>query len=200
MNRTDQSSVTTLYDELDKLRRNICHDCKTRLALPGNASGSAPAISSTSVPFWHRIFQTRQSRLPSTPALDIAGSGRTSNPEISGSTVSTLVLINSETIPDETTANTSTTSAGCEQTLISSEPESEPPKFSVEYNPDVKRALSLHLEHVFAHESLASCVKISPDGQRMAVGFGNGGATIINDMKTRSKVRSVSECLVRNLG
>ena len=66
------------------------------------------------------------------------------------------------------------------------------PEFSVKYNPEAKRALALHLEHVFIYESSAYCVNISPDGQRMAVGFQDSGATIISDMKTRSNVRSVS--------
>ena len=189
------SAVTTLYDELDKLRRNICHDCKKRLAVHGNVSGPAPAISSTSTPFWRRVFQTR----PHRPALNIA-SGRTSSPEISGSTVPTIALITSETIPDAT-ADAPTTNSGPEPlpAPISPEPKSEPPEFSVDYNPEVKRTLALHLEHVFAHEYPANCVKMSPDGQRIAVGFQDSGATIISDLKTRSNVRSVSECLFSSL-
>ena len=75
-------------------------------------------------------------------------------------------------------------------------PSSPDPEFSVEYNPEVKRALTLHLEHVFGYKSSAYCVTISPDGRRMAVGFEDSGATIITDMITRLNVRSVSEYLV----
>ena len=194
MNRTDQSAVTTLYDELDGLRRNICYNCKNRLIVPGTTSGPGPAsspgfnastaISSTSTPFWRRILQTRQRRLPSRPALDIAGAGHS---EISSSTVPTIALITSETIPDAT-ADKPTTDSGREPTPISPEPKSEPPEFSVEYNPEVKRVLNLYLEHVFTHESTARCVKMSPDGRRMAIGS-SGTATIINETKTKSTVR-----------
>ena len=111
-----------------------------------------------------------QGRLLSRRAVDNAGSGPTPNSAISSSTVSTI-----------------------------SDAASDAPEFSVEYNPEVKRALDLHLEHVFKHEYPAWCVKISPDGQRMAVGYAESGETIINEVKTRSKVRSASNFLVKNL-
>ena len=111
-------------------------------------------------------------------------------------------------IPDAA-SDAPTTNSSREQTPISSEsdkesdkesePDSDPPEFSVEYNPAVKRALDLHLEHVFPHKCPAWSVKITHDGQRMAVGFKESGATIISDMKTRSNVRSVPECLVSSL-
>ena len=72
---------------------------------------------------------------------------------------------------------------------------SEHPKFSVEYNPQVKRSIDLHLEHVFTHESPAFCVKISPDSRRIAVGSRDTGETIIYEVKTRSNVRSLSSSL-----
>ena len=195
-NRTNCSVVTTLYDELDRLRRNICYDCKKRLEVPGSVSGPPPAISSTSAPLWRRIFHTRPHRLPSRPALDISGSGRTSKSEIFGSTVPNIALITSEIIPDAIAPNSGPEPLAAP---ISPEPKSGPPEFSVEYNPEVKRTLSLRLEHVFAHEYSACCAKISRDGQRMAVGFQNSGATIISNMKTKTNVRSVSESLVSAL-
>ena len=182
--------MSTLSDELDKLRSNICHDCKKRL-IPGNVSASpgmnaSTAILSTSAPFWRRMFQHRL------PSRFTVHTGRTSNSAASTSAVPTISPISSETIPG-TAIDTSPTNPGPEQTRISPEPDH--PEFSVEYNPEEKRALTLHLEHVFTHESPAYCMKISPDGQRMAVGFRYSGTTIISDLKTGSNVRSVSECL-----
>ena len=174
--------VTTLTDELDKLRENICYNCKKKL-VPGSFSaspGRTDASPSTSDP--PRIESSDSS---SNPAIDSSIPG---------------ILITSETIPGATSDAPVIDPSG-KLTPISSEsePDSELPEFSVEYNPEVKRTLALHLEHVFAHASPAFPVKINPDGQRMAVGFEDSGATIISDTKTRSNVRSVSECLVSNL-
>ena len=191
-------AVTTLYDELDKLRGNICHDCKKRL-LPREVSRLAPAIPSISAPFWRRVFQNRQLRLPSRPEANVTGSSQTSNLATSSSAVPTITLATSETVPI-TTGDTPVTNHEPERNSHALKPKSEPPEFSVTYNPDATRALNLDLEHVFAHESPAWSVKISPDGQRMAVGFEYSGATIISDMKTRSNVRSVSECFVGRSG
>ena len=113
------------------------------------------------------------------------------------SSIPAISLSNSEMIPI-TTVDTSSTNHEPEQSPIS--PKHDCPEFSVEYNPEVQRALTLHLEHVFAYESPALCMKISPYGQRAAVGFGHSGATIISDMKTQSNVRSASEYLVSRLG
>ena len=179
--------MTTLSDELDKLRSNICLDCQKKL-VPGNVSASpGPNVStmSTSAPFWRRMFQNHQHCLPSRSAVH--------NSATSESVVPTMSL---ETI-SYATVDTSSTNPGPKQTRIS--PKAESPEFSVEYNPEVKRALAIHLEHVFAHASPAWSVKINPDGQRMAVGFQNSGATIISNMKTRSNVRSVSKFLFSSL-
>ena len=139
-----------------------------------------------------------------TPLLGLNASTATSSdlPPIdpgdssNSSSIPTILLNNSETIHN-TTVNTLEMNLDSEQTPISPEPDR--PEFSVEYNPEVKRPLDLHLEHVFAYECPAYSVKISPGGQRMAVGFGHSGATIIRDMKTQSNVRSVSEYLVSRL-
>ena len=50
---------------------------------------------------------------------------------------------------------------------------------------------ALRLAHVFTHASPVVSMKISPDGQRMAIGISVSGKTIVNDLKTRSIVRSV---------
>ena len=169
------SVVTTLYDELDKLRSNICHECKKKF-VPGSVSleDSAPSLG--------LIGNASAATSSNVPPIDIS--------------VPATSLSIPETIPDAN-VDTPVTNSGPEQIQIS--PKAESPEFSVEYNPEGKRTLALHLEHVFAHEYPANCVKMSPDGQRIAVGFQGSGATIISDLKTRSNVRSVSECLFGSL-
>ena len=118
------------------------------------------------------------------PPVD--SSGDSPNP----SSIPAISLSNFETIP-VSTVDTPATNNVPEQSPISPKPDR--PKFSVEYNPEVQQALTLYLEHVFAYESPALCLKISPGGRRTAVGFGHTGATIITDLITRTNVRSVSE-------
>ena len=190
--------MTTLSDELNKLRNNICHDCKKRL-VPGSVSTPVPstgpnpstAASSTSAPFWRALFK---GRLPIRPPSENAGSGDTFNSETSNS-IPNISLTAPETIFDPPVD----TPVDSEQTPISfPEPESQRPDFSVVYNLEVERTLDLRLARIFTHDS-PFCMKMSPDGQRIAVGVLSLGKTVINDVKTGSNVRSVSECLVRNL-
>ena len=166
--------MKTLTDELDKLRGNICHDCKMKL-VPGSVSDPAPSPS-------------RNVATPSTSG-DNASSGSSAISAISSS-IPSISLKTSETVPDTTIDISATNPA--EQIP----PKVELPEFSVEFNPEVERILALHLEHVFAHEYPAYCANMSPDGQSMAVGFQYSGRTVIYDMKSRSNVWSVSKCLV----
>ena len=178
------TAVTTLSDELDKMRQNICHDCKKKL-LPGSFSVATGLIAASS---------TLASAPLSQPPIENAGSGGTSN----SSLIPKVQTNNTSGMTHQTTVVTPANSAH-EQTHSSSDPKSELPEFSVVYNPAVNRALHLHLAHVFIREYPAFCVKMSPDGQRIAVGQIDSGKTVIHDVKTRSNVRSVSGYLVRNL-
>ena len=171
--------MKTLTDELDKLRGNICHDCKKKF-VPGSVSDPASSYGRNAV-------------TPSTSAIDNTSSSNSAT----DSSIPVISFTDFERTPGATSDAPITDSIG-KSTPISfeSEPYSEPPEFSVEYNPEVKRTLALHLEHVFVHEYPAYCANISPDGQGMAVGFEDSGATIITDMKTKSNVRSVSRCMI----
>ena len=62
------------------------------------------------------------------------------------------------------------------------------PKWSVVYNPRVERALELHLAHAFAHDSSVQCAKMSPDGQKLAVGLEDNGKTYLYELRTESKI------------
>ena len=146
--------------------------------VPGSVSDPAPSSS----------LNPSTATASDLPPIDSSGDSPDS------SSIPAISLSNSETIPG-ITVDTSAIIHEPEQTPFSPDPE-----FSVEYNPEVKRALTLHLEHVFAYESPPLCLKISPDGQKLAVGFENSGETIISDMRSRSNDRSVSEHLFSCLG
>ena len=74
------------------------------------------------------------------------------------------------------------------------EQRSQGPEWSVVYHPEVERALELHLAHTFTYDSELDCIKISPDGQRLAVG--GDGKTYLNELETGSNIWSVSAALV----
>ena len=169
--------MTTLSKELDELRNNICHDCKRRLV---TGIVLAPAPSTTAAPFTsafgRRMFQGGQR------PIDAAGAGGTSS---NSEMLSPIPNSTSETTFN-TTVDAPGTNSGSKQTPISLKLESKLPEFSVVYNPEGKRALDLRLAHVFTQKCSALCVKMSPDGQRIAVG---SEKTFIHEVKTRSNIR-----------
>ena len=74
------------------------------------------------------------------------------------------------------------------------------PQWSVVHNPKVKQALDLHVAHVFTYETPVYCARISPDGQRIAIGLKDCGKTYINSMKTGSNVWLVFKFFVIDQG
>jgi hypothetical protein len=56
----------------------------------------------------------------------------------------------------------------------SSQPNPDPPDWSVEYNPDINKSLSLHLANTFTFTDVVFCTKFSRDGKYLAVGLRNG--------------------------
>ena len=80
------------------------------------------------------------------------------------------------------------------ESMISSEPKPEPPTWSVEYHPGSQRVLDLHLANVVTYKAIPYCVKISPDGHRVAVGL-HDGTTYLNELNTGSKIWLVSNHL-----
>ena len=71
--------------------------------------------------------------------------------------------------------------------------EQKPEFWYAVYHPEVNRALDLRLAHKFTYDSPVFCVKISPDGQRLAVG--DRGKTYLNELQTGSNIWSVLESL-----
>ena len=92
------------------------------------------------------------------------------------------------------------THSGSNKDIVSPEQETTPSNWSVVYNPDVEQALDLHLAHAFTYDSPLCCIKMSPDGQRLAVGLSAAGKTYINEFETGSDVWLVSEPLVLRFG
>jgi WD40 repeat protein len=84
-----------------------------------------------------------------------------------------------------------------EQTTMSSKKKSEPPRWSVVSNPEIRKVLDIEIAHDFTYQSRVLCVNMSPDGQRVALGLEYDGSTYIKDVKTGSKIWLVSERLLR---
>ena len=80
-----------------------------------------------------------------------------------------------------------------EESMVPSEPEDEPPTWSVEYHPEAKQVLELQLANIITYGSRALCVKMSPDGHKIAIGLWNG-TTHLNELKTGSNIWLVSSC------
>ena len=154
----------------------MCPACKINLAVPAIAA-SAPMIATASTstkspsssPLRRRVFQGRQPRrlsrhksLSVPRKLDIAFTPGT--PKI---------------------ARTPTLPCPNEKTP---KPQSEPPKLSAVYHPEVKRALDFQLAHLVTYGSRVLCAKACPDGERVAIGLAYDGKTYINELKTGTKI------------
>lgn len=94
------------------------------------------------------------------------------------------------------TSSLSKLPASDEEYMISSKPKAEPPIWSVEYHPEAKPVLDLHLANVITYETSIYCLKVSPDGYRVAIGL-KDGTTYLNELRTGLNIWLVSERLVR---
>ena len=66
------------------------------------------------------------------------------------------------------------------------------PQWSVEYNPETKQGLSLHIASTFTFSNIVLCVKFSCDGIYLAVGLNNGETHIYNTIS--GSKRSAFHC------
>ena len=189
------STVVTLSVELDDLRNNICHSCKTKLA-SGNTFVPSIAISadlgSTNTAISVSALQGRP-RPTSDDEPSISPSHSLAAPQ---NTNTTSLPIPSE--PEAANSSQTTlmpTHPG--PNIISPEQKpTKPPQWSVAYNPKVERPLELHLAHAFTLDPEVCCVHISPDGQRLAVGLSGNGKTYLYELPTGSKIWLATETLV----
>ena len=157
-------------------------------------SVTTPAISGPSnilsalLWLWHCVFQGYQHSRPSTD-----------NPLQRGPSISPAESPNNRTsskslgpVPSEpefahTPGPSESTPSSDEMTIVSSETKAELPKWSVEYHPEAKRILEFNLAKVITYSTRVYCVKISPDGHRLAIGL-RDGTTYLNDLKTGSNI------------
>ena len=197
-------AVGTLSEEL---RNNICHSCKKKLA-SDNASvpditisgqGSTGTATPVSPPFWRRVFQGRQR---SRPTINVAPPIGPSHSSAAPKNTNTTLLHAPATPEDAHSLRSSQTThptgtlAHPGPNIVSSAKEPEQPKWSVIYDPEVKQALDLHLAHTFKYDSPVRSVKMSPNGQTIAIGLENEGKTFINELRTGSSIWLVSTPLV----
>ena len=157
---------------MDDLRKIICLSCKTKLA---SSNVSVPTIAGPSDQsgsllhlrlFLHssrRVFQGLQrSRLPADNAQPRSPSNSLAVPQNNNTT--------SEPVAHNLSTSASTRGSG-QASIISPKPKAEPPTWSVVYHPTLKRVLDLELANVITYESPVSCVKMSPDGLKIAIGL-----------------------------
>ena len=159
--------------------------------MPPTTISAGKGLTGVSSPLWRRVFQNRQSARPPTdnaPSIashSIAALPNTNKPLLFSSEPE--VVHNVQTIP--TPAH-----PGPNEDIITYVQKPMPPKWSVVYHPEVKRALNLHLAHTFTIDSSVYCIHMSPDGQRLAVG--GDGKTYLNELQTGSNIWLVSKPLV----
>ena len=170
---------------MEDLHNNICQSCKKNLAsrkfiapqitIPAGR-GSTGVAALASAPFWRRVFQGRQRPRPAVDNVLSIG--------LSRSQAASPNTIKSPPVPSAPAIDP--------EDISSPKQKYEPPKWSVAYNPDVERALDLHLAHTFKYDSPANCVKMSPDGQKLAVGLRDNGKTYLCELRTGSNIWLVS--------
>ena len=93
--------------------------------------------------------------------------------------------------PSSSQSTPTPTHPGPNEDMVSPEEKPKPPTWSVVHHPKVERALTLHLAHTFRHYCSVQAIKMSPDGQRLAVG--GDGPTYIYELETGSIIKLVSE-------
>ena len=151
------------------------------------------------VPLWRRVFEGRRR---SHPTIDnVLSIGLSRSLAASPNTNTPLpVPSESEVAHYRNSSQTTPTSPhpGPNEGILSPEQKPTPLNWSVVYNPDIEQALDLRLAHALPYDSTVYCIKMSPDGQRLAVGLGGIGKTYINELETGSKCWLVLEPLVSN--
>ena len=197
--------MRTLSKELDTLRNNICNSFKPKLVSTTNVSVptlalSGPSNSASALPSLpRRAFQGRQRSRPSTD--NPLHRGPSSSPAVSPNnraSSKSLAPVPSEPEFAHTPGPSKSIPSSDEKAIVSSELKVELPKWSVEYHPEAKRVLEINMANVITYSSPVWCVKISPDGHRVAIGL-EGGTTYLNDLKTGSNIWLVPDPLVLSL-
>ena len=190
---TDPSTVATLTVELDDLRNNICHSCKTRLTSGNTFVPSVTILADQGSPTdMAASVSTSQGRPRSHLSTDNAlsiGLSR-SLAALPNTNNSLCVPFEPEVTRNLNSSRTTSTSShpGRSENIISPEQTPKPPQWSVVYHPEVKQALELHLAHAFKYDSSIYRVNMSPDGQRLAVGLLGNGKTYLNELENGSNI------------
>ena len=163
-------------------------------AISGPSKSSGSTTPSVLPSLWRRAFRGRQ-RSPSSdnpPRRDSSDSPAL--PRNDNTTSESLVPAPCERQAGDTPSPSKLTPGSDEEAIILSEPKAVSPTWSVEYHPEANRILDLQLANVITYEASVLCVKISPNGHRVAMGL-KDGTTYLNDLKTGSKIWLVSDYL-----
>ena len=161
---------------------------------------SGPSNSALTLPsLWHRVFQGRQGSRPSTD--NPLHRGPSNSPAISPNnrtSSKSLAPVPSEPEFAHSPGPSKSIPSANRKAMVSSEPKAEPPKWSVEYYAEAKGVLEFNMAKVITYSSRVWCVKISPDGHRLAIGL-DDGTTYLNDLKTGSNIWLVPDPLALSL-
>ena len=186
---------------MEDLRNSICHSCKKKLvscatslpsvtisATQGNSTHTATSVSASSLGRQRSSSSLATDNGPSIgPSRSLIASPNTNTPlPVPSDSAIAHYCHSSETTPTSTRPRS-------DENIISPEQKFNPPNWSVVYNPKVERTLDVDLAHAFTYDSSVYCVKMSPDGQRLAVGLQGNGKTCLYELQTGSNIWLVSE-------
>ena len=137
------------------------------------------------MPIWRRVFKGRQRSRPTTDnMLSMSLSNPLVAPQKNDATLPVPEAADCRGFESQMTPTPNHPTF--DEDTISSEQKPKFPMWSVVYHPEVKQALELHLAHTFTYDAEVYCVKMSPDGQRLAVG--GEGNTYLNELQTGSNI------------
>ena len=180
-------TVASLSEELDNLRRGICHNCKKKFVpfyapITSSTDGSGPSPT-----LWHPTVSSRQTQTPSSGLPYVF-------PEITGGPSipirSTILEQNPIALSRPYTSSSATPIPTHPPTTPNNnEIQSEQAGWSVSHNPNIKQSLQIDLVNTFNYTASVFCLKFSPDGKYLGVGLDRrSGKTHIYDVEKGLKI------------
>ena len=161
----------------------MCHSCKNKLtpskvSVPSITVLDSTCTTSVSAPLRRRGRQRSRPTIDNAPSIGL--------PHSLAAAPNSKKPLSLPSEPIARTPQATPTHPGPNRDKTSSKQNPMPPKWSVIHHPEVEQALELHLMHTFTYASPAHCVKMSPDGQTLAVG--DRGSTYLYELQTGSNI------------
>ena len=178
-------TVASLSEELDNLRRSICHNCKKKFV-----PSYAPITSDGSDPLpmlWHPTVNSRQTQTPGhSSGLPHVLTAITEGPSIP---ICSTTLQQNPIILSRPHASSSATGMHLPTSPNDDGIQFKQARWSVSHNPNIKQSLQIDLVNTFNFAASVFCLKFSPDGKYLAVGLDRrSGKTYIYDVEKGVKI------------